>query len=244
LATATQVLDVNGLGKTERRDTWWIEPVLTVLVLVLFGIYAFWSATNPVSADGTPLYEWGPYLSPFFSPNLSHWFPNLAFSPALLVIWIPLGFRGTCYFYRRAYYRSFFWDPPACAVGEGRKGNYTGETKFPFVLQNMHRFFFYAAFILTLFHWTHLVQAFMFDGQFGVGVGSLVYLLDVVFLTLYTFSCHSFRHLLGGKLDCFSCTTLNEYHMQFAWISLFTVGFTDLYIRLVAMGFWQDLRLF
>jgi hypothetical protein len=246
------VLDVHGLGKTERRDAWWVEPVLTVAVLVLFSIYAFWSASQNAH------YEFGPYLSPFYSPNLKHWFPGINFSPAFLILWIPLGFRGTCYFYRRAYYRSFFWDPPACSVGENRKGNYTGETKFPFVLQNLHRFFFYAAFVLTVLHWTHLVQAFIFDGNFGVGVGSLVYLLDVVFLTLYTFSCHSFRHLLGGKLDCFSCSNftqhrynawkkqsvINENHMVFAWISLFTVGFTDLYIRMCSMGIWQDFRLF
>ena len=255
MATASPILDVHGAGKTERTDKWWVEPVLTVAALVLFGIYSFWAAAQNAH------YEFGPYLSPFYSPNLKEWFPALTFSPAFLILWIPLGFRGTCYFYRRAYYRSFFWDPPACSVGEARKGNYTGETKFPFVLQNMHRFFFYAAFLLTVLHWTHLFQAFRFPdgpGGFGVGVGSLVYLLDVVFLTLYTFSCHSFRHLIAGKLDCFSCTNftqhrysawkkqskLNENHMQFAWISLFTVGFTDFYIRMCSMGYFSDFRLF
>jgi hypothetical protein len=76
-------------------------------------------------------------------------------------------------------------------------------------------------------------------------------------LSLYTFSCHSLRHLAGGKLDCFSCATfgrsrfaawrlstfLNERHMLFAWCSLFSVGLADFYVRLVASGTIRDLRL-
>ena len=53
---------------------------------------------------------------------------------------VILCFRGTCYYYRKAYYRVFFADPPGCAVGEARS-NYCGETRFPFVFQNLHRFF-------------------------------------------------------------------------------------------------------
>jgi hypothetical protein len=252
---ATSALDVNGFGKTERRDLWWLEPTLTILALVVFGIYGVWAAFEGKN------YHWGPYLSPFYSPNLVEMFPAvfgaLPFSPAFLVLWAPLGFRGTCYFYRRAYYRSAFGDPPACAVGKISK-NYTGETKFPFVLQNSHRFFFYVAAVLTIFHWTHVVQAFNFNGQFGMGTGSLVLLVDAVLLTLYTFSCHSWRHLLAGKLDCFSCdkftqarhhawekqSKLNEYHMHFAWTSLFAVAFADFYIRMVASGVWTDYRFF
>ena len=80
---------------------------------------------------------------------------------------------------------------------------------------------------------------------------------NITLLTLYTFSCHSLRHMIGGKVDCFSCvsfggprytawrglTLLNERHMLFAWLSLFSVGLADLYIRLVASGSIQDLRL-
>jgi hypothetical protein len=76
-------------------------------------------------------------------------------------------------------------------------------------------------------------------------------------LTVYALSCHSLRHLAGGKLDCFSCaafggprhtawqwlSVLNGRHMLFAWISLVTVGLTDLYVRLVASGAITDLRL-
>ncbi|MDX2084018.1 MAG: succinate dehydrogenase [Candidatus Melainabacteria bacterium] len=241
-----------GAGHTDRRDAWWLEPVLTVLALGLFTAYAIWSVMQ------NNHYVWGPYLSPFYSPNLAEMFPAIkdwfAFSPAFLVLWIPLGFRGTCYFYRRAYYRAFFWDPPACAVDEPRGQGYSGERAFPFVFQNLHRYFFYLAALLALLHWTHAFQAFFYQGQFGMGVGTFVILLDAVFLTLYVFSCHSWRHLLAGKKDCFSCdnftkvrhkawlkqTKLNEHHMFFAWVSLFTVGFADFYVRLVASGAFQE----
>ena len=82
-------------------------------------------------------------------------------------------------------------------------------------------------------------------------------LVNVVLLTAYTFSCHSLRHLAGGRLDCFSCATfgpprhtawrwlsaLNERHMLWAWLSLSSVGLTDLYIRLLSAGFLKDIRL-
>jgi len=99
--------------------------------------------------------------------------------------------------------------------------------------------------------------AFFFSGRFGVGLGSLVLLFNVILLTVYALSCHSLRHLLGGRLDCFSCaalggarhttwgwlSVLNERHMLYAWISLITVGLTDLYVRLVASGTITDLRI-
>ncbi len=184
------------LGSTLRGDAWWMEILPVVIVLGGFGVYA------TLRAFENAYYFWGPYLSPFYSPLIDpqhHWWP---FSPALLILVGPLGFRATCYYYRKAYYRAFFFDPPACAVGESARRNYRGET-------------------------------------------------------LYTFSCHSLRHLAGGKLDCFSCATfggprfaawrvstfLNERHMLFAWCSLVSVGFADFYVRMVACGTFRDLRL-
>ena len=38
-------------------------------------------------------------------------------------------------------------------------------------------------------------------------------------------------------------TRLNERHPMFAWLSLFSVGLADLYIRLVSMGLIRDLRI-
>jgi len=236
-------------GASMRRDAWWVELVPVIVVLGSFGIYATWRAFE------NNYYEWGPYLSPFYSPLLKpSWWP---LSPAFLILGGPLGFRATCYYYRKAYYRAFFLDPPACAVGEGRSHKYRGETAFPLILQNLHRYFLYIALIFLVILWYDAFHAFWFDGHFGIGVGSLVLTANIVLLTLYTFSCHSLRHIVGGKLDCFTCHTfgrqrhkawkglsfLNEHHMLFAWLSLFSVGLADLYVRLVASNTIQDLRL-
>jgi len=238
------------LEKTQRRDAWWLELVPVVILLGGFGVYATWRAWEG------GLYEWGPYLSPFYSPLIDprhHWWP---FSSAFLILGGPLSFRATCYYYRKAYYRAFFFDPPACAVSE-KPGNYRGETRFPFILQNLHRYALYIAFIFLCFLWYDAIRAFRYEGRFYVGLGTVIMLANVVLLSLYTFSCHSLRHLIGGKLDCFSCVAaggarhstwklssfLNEHHMLFAWASLISVGLADFYIRLVASGAIQDLKI-
>ena len=240
--------EADGFGKTERTDNWWLQPFVQAVFLMGLGGYATWAALQGNH------YEVGNYLSPFYSPLLKpSWWP---FSPALLVLGAPIGFRTTCYYYRKAYYRAFFADPVACAVGEPRKG-YAGETKFPFVLQNLHRYFLYLAIPVLFFLWVDIVKGFVFDGHFGIGVGSLVLLASNGFITLYTFSCHSLRHLIGGKEDCFSCLAaggprhkvwhgvswLNEHHMAWAWWSFFAVCGADLYVRLLSMGVITDWRL-
>jgi hypothetical protein len=240
-----------GLGSTLRRDAWWVEILPVIVVLGGFGLYA------TLRAFEGKFYEWGPYLSPFYSPLIDpqhHWW---RFSPAILILGGPLSFRATCYYYRKAYYRAFFLDPPSCAVGEPKR-SYSGETKFPFILQNLHRYCLYLAIIFLVFLWKDAIQAFFFDGKFGVGVGTLVLFVNICLLSIYTLSCHSLRHLAGGKLDCFSCATfgkprykawrgltfLNERHMLFAWLSLFSVGLADFYVRLVSSGAIHDVRLF
>jgi len=244
--------------RTLRRDAWWAEAIPVIILLGGFGVYATFRAFE------AKFFEWGPYLSPFYSPLIDaqhHWLPKLI-SPALLILIFPLGFRVTCYYYRKAYYRAFFFDPPACAVGERAHRNYRGETGFPFILQNIHRYFLYGAIVFLGFLWYDVIRAFMFPGpdgrlHFGIGLGTLVLLLNIVLLTSYTLSCHSLRHLVGGKLDCFSCSAfnrtrhsgwkrlsfLNERHMLFAWCSLISVGFADFYIRMVASGLIKDLRI-
>jgi hypothetical protein len=249
MAGSPTLLPESRLGSTLRRDAWWAELLPVIILLGGFGIYATLRALE------NAYYEWGPYLSPFYSPLLHpHWWK---LSPALLILAGPLGFRATCYYYRKAYYRAFFLDPPACAVGEPSKRYYKGETAFPFILQNIHRYFFYLALVFLGFLWYDVVLAYNFDGHFGIGLGTLVMSVNIVMLTLYTFSCHSLRHLAGGKLDCFSCASfgksrfaawrgvsfLNDRHMLLAWTSLITVGLTDFYIRMVASGAIHDLRL-
>ena len=91
--------------------------------------------------------------------------------------------------------------------------------------------------------------------QFGIGIGTLVLTINPILLGSYTFGCHSLRHLIGGRKDvlstsparksCYDCvSSLNKRHMLFAWMSLFWVGFADLYVRLCAMGILTDWRLF
>ena len=154
MAKSSEVVQIGGFGSTLRRDAWWVEIVPVALLLGAFGIYA------TLRAFEGKFYAWGPYLSPFYSPLIDpehHWW---RFSPALLILAGPLGFRATCYYYRKAYYRAFFLDPPACAVSEGGKGAYRGETRFPFILQNLHRWFLYLAFVFLAFLWWDAIQAF------------------------------------------------------------------------------------
>lgn len=262
MANTAAALEERQLGATLRRDAWWVLPAVTAGLLISFGVYTTWAA---FAGDN---YRWGPYLSPLYSPLFElDWWP---ISPAFLILWIPLGFRSTCYYYRKAYYRSFFLDPPACAVGEIQH-DYRGETRL-FILQNVHRFFLYLAlvFLLVLTYDAILAMIWPVNGvtpegvmaggpkEFGFGIGTLVLVLNVVLLGGYTLGCHSLRHLVGGGTDCFSCTAfgktrfklwqrvsaLNAGHMGWAWSSLVWVGFTDLYIRLCAMGVITDMRLF
>jgi len=256
---ATEAAPARHFVQTARRDRWWVAPTLTGVGLTAFGIYSI-----VVAAMGSDyLYTKGGarYLSPFYSPDLKSWGLRISFTYAFFVIWVPLGFRLTCYYYRKAYYRAFFLAPPACAVAVAHRHRYRGEASFPFVLLNIHRFFLYLATIVLGFLWYDTVRAFLFRSHgslsVGVGVGSLIMLANVILLSLFTFGCNSLRHLIGGRLDCFTCsatartrhrlwrrvTALNSRHMLWAWVSLAVVGLTDLYIRLAASGVFHDPRI-
>jgi hypothetical protein len=246
-----------GFGQTQRRDNWWVQPLAVFLGLSAFIVYSTWAAFQG------KYFRFGPYLSPFYSPELfgskDAWFgPNPSWIPAwvtaaMLILWAPGGFRVTCYYYRGAYYKAFWADPPSCAVGEPRK-TYWGERSFPLIIQNIHRYFLYLALIFIVLLAHDAYDGFWFDGHFQIHLGSLVLLTNVTLLGCYTFGCHSFRHLIGGfrdrlagapvrrrAYDCVSC--LNRRHQLFAWCSLFTVGFCDLYVRMCAMGIWTDWRI-
>ena len=248
MAVVSQEIRRTGFAATERRDAWWLAPLVQGLLLATLITYANWAAFQGNN------YLVGGYLSPLYSPLIVvPWFP---FSPAFLILIPPVLFRATCYYYRKAYYRSYFLDPPACAVGELRGKGYRGETAFPLILQNLHRYLFYITAIYLVFLWHDVWNATRFDGGFGIGIGTLVILANTVALTLYSFSCHSARHLFGGNLDCFSCSAFtrarhklwtrasffNERHMAIAWTSFVTVCGADLYVRLVASGVIHDLR--
>ncbi len=258
-----------GRAATVRPDRWWVGPLLTFVGLMAFVVYTTWAAFQ---GDH---YFHGSYLSPLYSPVLfvepsaagaapadhawfgawPDWWPDfLPASPAFFILVFPAAFRTTCYYYRKAYYRSFFGTPPGCAVNPVGRSTYRGET-FLLLFQNLHRYALYAAVVFIFILTYDALISFFRGGRLGVGVGSVVLVINAVLLAAYTFGCHSLRHLAGGRMDCFSCdgvvsprhrvwrgiSWLNARHMQFAWLSLFWVGFTDFYIRMVSMGVIPDL---
>ncbi len=254
---------------TSRTDRWWFEPLWTGLGFLTFVVYTTWATFQANH------YWYGSYLSPFYSPLLfveqslpgtapvSHawfgswpaWWPSiLPPSPAILILIGPLSFRLTCYYYRKFYYRAYFGSPPGCAVEAFAQKDYKGETKL-LLFQNIHRYTLYIAlFYIAVLAYDVGVACFR-DGQFGIGVGVIVMLINVVLLLCYTCGCHVYRHLIGGKLNCFTCPSgkehlghkawkksslFNSHHMFWAWMSMIWVGFTDFYIRMVSMGVWID----
>ena len=256
-----------GFGETMRKDGWWIQSLVVFLGFSAFIVYSTWAAFKGAH------YTFGPYLSPMYSPLIweaagqqlsghswlgswPSWMPNLPLpiTPAFLILWAPGGFRFTCYYYRGAYYKAFWADPPACAVGEPRH-DYRGEKKFPLIFQNIHRYFLYLAIIFIFILGYDAIAATQFKDGFGIGVGTIVLTINVILLGSYTFGCHSLRHLVGGGCDVMSdkpvrrglwnwVSKLNKRHMLFAWMSLFWVGFSDFYVRMCSMGVFTDYRLF
>ena len=258
------------LGATHRADRWWVAPVATALGLITFFGYLTLRAFNPT-------YVWyDPYISPTVAPPLftsigvypgsvpvDHawlgafpaWWPSfLPQSPSFFIPGLAIAFRFTCYYYRGAYYKSLFLTPPSCTV-RGASRAYSGERTY-LLFQNLHRYTLYGAVFLLGCLWWEGLAAFFRNGRFGIGVGTTVMVINAALLTGYTFGCHSWRHLIGGRHDCFTCeqrpttsfklwqgsTWLNERHMAFAWFSLVWVAFTDFYIYLVSSGSITDLN--
>ena len=248
--------------RTLRTDKWWLQPLAIVGALVAFIIYATFRAFEG------KYYFVEPLVSPFYSPCLSTVCVEgstllgtpigkvvifgMVVSPALFILVFPLGFRMTCYYYRKSYYRSFWASPSACAVAEPHK-KYTGETRAPLILQNSHRYFFYAGLVFNVLLTVDAVLAFRnHEGEWGhMSVGTLVLVANATFLWLYSASCHTCRHTIGGRLRNFSkhpirykawsiVSTLNHYHPNFAWVSLVGVAFADFYVRQVATGAITD----
>lgn len=247
-------------AKTLRTDRWWLAPLLTVLGLTAWVAYA----TARVFMQK---YYWKAdyhYLTPFYSPCVSNgcqpgssefgtFLPDTWFIPfAALTLPFLLLFRLTCYYYRKAYYRSFWASPPACAVPDGHQ-TYSGETRYPLLFQNLHRYFFYAAVIISVINTWDAIKAFHSPTGFGFGLGNLVLLGNVVLLWLYTVSCHSCRHITGGRLKHFSkhpvryqfwmfVSRLNKHHMGLAWTTLASLAIADFYVMAVSAGWFTDLR--
>ena len=276
--SASSAIHAKGFAKTLRKDKWWLYPGTVLFGLTCFLIYGFWAAWQAdyywFSAGQT---GFGGYLAPFYSPlifikegvagsaPMEHslfgawpaWWPNwIPASPSLLILAVPGIFRFTCYYYRKAYYRAFTGTPPACAVGavpRKRKAGYLGETGLMLV-QNIHRITMYFAMVYIVVFFYDAFLSFFRNGQLGMGLGSILLLGNPIMLAAYSFGCHSVRHLISGRRDCYSCslggeishkngkvvTWLNQRHEKFAWISLIWIMVADIYIRLVSMGLIND----
>lgn len=245
-------------ARTLRTDRWWLQPVAIFAFLSAWVIYA----TVRVCLQDNYWVAKYHYLTPFYSPCLTKSctpdsalfgrpFPAfpIIIPYAILTLIFLLGFRMSCYYYRKAYYRSFWGSPPACAVAEPHK-KYTGETRFPLIIQNSHRYFFYAAALISIINTADLIDSFIY----GLGLGNIIMLINVIGLWAYTGGCHSCRSLIGGRLNHFSrhpirywawsqVTKLNGKHMQFALGTLVTLAVTDGYIALVAAGVFSDPRI-
>jgi hypothetical protein len=249
--------------KTLRKDPWYNRGRVVATLLTIWIGYA----TVRVFTGHwyyVPQYH---YLTPFYSPCVSKacgeagdiwpqflpdvwWLPYAALSLPFLLL-----FRLTCYYYRGAYYRTVWQSPSACAVAEPR-AHYTGETRFPLIVQNTHRYFFYIAVIISVINSYDAIVAFHSDAGphgFGFGLGNLILLGNVIMLWIYTLSCHSCRHVTGGRLKHFSkhpvrywiwtqVSRINTRHKMYAWITLGTLMLTDFYVALVASGTIADPR--
>ena len=95
------------------------------------------------------------------------------------------------------------------------------------------------------------------DKEWGhMGLGTLLMLINVVYIWLYTLSCHSCRHVrrrpaaplqqAPGPLPAVDLASRSSTssHARYAWVSLFSVALVDLYIYLLATGRIEDVRFF
>ena len=272
-----------GFGATDRVDDWWKGPTAMAAYLGIMIVYATWrgfmeadfwifeefgrSAGNQTMAIES---EGSHVLSPLFSPlvipgqgTFGGPIPEALWwmSPAMFILIFPAGFRGTCYYYRKAYYRVFFQQPTGCAVSKPWD-EYSGETGL-LLVQNLHRYFLYAALaylpILSYDVWlsVNFHDSVNHAHSYGVSVGSLGRAVNGIALAGYTFGCHAFRHLVGGGSNLWTSgsrpilryrmwrmsTWFNEHHKDWALYSLFIVMFSDFYIYACTMGWWTEIVL-
>jgi hypothetical protein len=252
-------------AKTLRTDRWWFEPLYTVVGI---SIWVTWAVIHTVVIKDFYFVQGAGYhyLTPFFSPCLSNacvpeaaefgrFLPDIPVVPfAFLSLPFLFLFRFSCYYYRRAYYRGFYASPPACAVPDGH-ATYRGETRFPMILNNLHRYAFFAAVLISILNTWDAIRSFWGNDGFGLGLGNILLVGNVVLLWAYTISCHSCRHIAGGRLKHFSAhpvryrawsfiSKLNTRHKELAWTTLGTLALVDLYILALAAGWFSDPRIF
>jgi len=217
------------------EPNWRLWSFIALLVVGFWALMAF------------PVAEFSGYIDPFYSPTI-------------LIVPLPGLFRLTCYAYRKDYHRHLFNHPLGClnpnrADPETRK--YTGERNAIFQVENFHRYFLYAGIAILPFFYYDFVHSLGVSGGYALRLGSILLLINALTLTAWTLSCHAFRHLIGGNVDCYSCVAagglrknvyerqswLNKHHEALAWVSLLTIFFADLYLRGLAAGLPIDATL-
>ncbi len=195
-----------GFGRTSRRDSWWSTP------LVVFTVFSPLSSTPRGQRFKTHTTNSGLILSPFYSPVLwgdsSHawfgpqpaWWPGvLPFSPALVDSSVPWPVPIHVLLLPWRLLQGVLGGSAELRRRRTAQG-YLGENSFPLILQNVHRYFFYFAvifiFILSYDVWLALwfTNPVTLRKQFGIGVGTILLLVNVILLASYTFGCHSGRH--------------------------------------------------
>ena len=223
--------------RSERVDRWWVEPLLVVLVLTGFSIYALWAALQNAN------YYAAPYLSPFYSPCLDDQLRARDAAADRLVVEPLAGLPDPRRPARVPGHLLLLPQAPTTARSSGRRRpapsrtprtSYSGETRFPFILQNLHRYFFWLSLVVLAFLWWDAIWRSASRTASASGLGTLVLMANAVLLSLYSFSCHSCRYLCGGYLDSFEEAPIRYLLWRitqpperaprlFAWISLFGV---------------------
>lgn len=174
------------------------------------------------------------------------------FKTHLALLIIPIGFRLTCYYFRGWYSKHIFGRSFSKRQLLNLKHiKYTGE----WWVHKLHRYFLIAAIGLLILHFYDAVIN-VIQNSGHLYLSNILEWLDVIFLSMYVFGCHSFRHILGGNLICFGCKRktrykdhswqywLNQHHGLFFWISIITIIVLELYVRLMTNNLITDLILF
>ena len=184
--------------RTLRHDRWWASPAATVVFLTAFVVYATWAVfQNAHYYVGAAAHR--DLISPFYSPCLTaaacrapaaaspdHVVDDLPGDPGRSAG--PLAGSGHLLLLPQGLL------PELLAVATGLRRwptatpSYTGETRFPLILQNVHRYFFFIALIFNIILTIDAVMAFRLpgDGGIGVSIGTLVLVTQRLLLWLYS----------------------------------------------------------
>ena len=246
-----------GFASTQRIDNWWTEPFWMASALTIAVLY---TGMRVLIWDGDIQYDNHRVTSPIFSPDVLHLL-HITNHPgwmnsAMLILWIPFGFRGTCYYMRRVYHRTFFQNPTGCMIAKPELNyaiGYKGE-KGLFILNNIHRYMLYLAILILSVKFYDVILTTKFsDGSRAISIGTLILGIESFLLLMYVTSCHAFRHLFGGGMNRWrgglsgvfgslyrTVSKVNVHHSFWFWTSLAMVFLGDLFVLAVAEDILSD----